>query len=95
MTAGKRNLINKLLYMISIGALIFGAGTAWAISTDDAFPMHQENPNPSLNAHPLLKIAPGEYETRNPNLTDEINESHPVPEYLNKFPKEGRFPTRP
>ncbi len=79
--------------MISVGALIFGAGTAWAISTDDAFPMHQEEPNPSLNAHPLHKIAPGEYETRNPNLTDEINESHPVPEYLNKFPKEGRFPT--
>ncbi len=92
MVSGKRNLINYLLYMISAAVLIFGAGTASAINTDDAFPMHQEEPNPSLNAHPLHKVAPGEYETRNPNLTDEINEPHPIPEYLNKFPREGRFP---
>ena len=92
MASGKRNHFNQLLYMISVAVLFFAAGEAGAINTDDAFPLHQENPNPSLNAHPLHKIAPGEYETRNPNLTDEINEPHPIPEYLKKFPKEGRFP---
>lgn len=92
MFAGKRNLINRLLYMISVSVLIFAAGNAGAMDTSDAFPLHQENPNPSVTAHPLSKVAPGEYETRNPNLTDEINEPHPIPEYLNKFPKEGRFP---
>ena len=78
--------------MISATVLIFAAGPAWAINTDDAFPMHQQNPDPSLNAHPLHKISPEEYRSNNPNLTDEINEPHPIPEYLNKFPKEGRFP---
>jgi len=78
--------------MISATGLVFAAGPAWAIDTSDAFPLHQQNPNPSLNAHPLHKIAPEEYRSQNPNLTGEINEPHPIPEYLNKFPKEGRFP---
>lgn len=78
--------------MISVAGLVFAAGPAWAISTDDAFPLSQENPNPSLDAHPLLRIMPQEYRSQNPNLTDEINEPHPIPEYLEKFPKEGRFP---
>ena len=43
-------------------------------------------------AHPLQKVAPEEYNRLNPNLTGEINEPHPIPEYLNKFPKQGRFP---
>ncbi len=78
--------------MISVAGLVFAAGPAWAIDTDDAFPLPQQNPDPSLNAHPLNKIAPNEYRSHNPNLTDAINEPHPIPEYLNKFPKEGRFP---
>jgi hypothetical protein len=78
--------------MISVAGLVFAAGPAWAINTDDAFPQHQQNPNPSVNAHPLHKIAPDEYRSNNPNLTGEINEPHPIPEYLNKFPKQGRFP---
>ena len=78
--------------MISVAGLVFAAGPAWAIDTSDAFPQHQQNPDPSLNAHPLHKIAPEEYRSNNPNLTGEINEPHPVPEYLNKFPKQGRFP---
>ena len=78
--------------MISVAGLVFAAGPAWAINTDDAFPLPYENPDPALNAHPLHKVAPGEYRSNNPNLTGEINEPHPIPEYLNKFPKEGRFP---
>ena len=78
--------------MISVVGLVFAAGPAWAINTDDAFPQYQQNPNPSLNAHPLHKIAPEEYRSNNPNLTDEINEPHPIPEYLSKFPKQGQFP---
>lgn len=78
--------------MIGAAELVFAAGTAWAINTDDAFPLPQENPNPSLNAHPLLRVAPEEYRSQNPNLTGEINEPHPIPEYLNKFPKVGQFP---
>lgn len=92
MTSGKRAYLTELLYMIGAVGLIFGAGPAWAIDTHDAFPLFQDNPNPSLNAHPLNKIAPDEYRSQNPNLTDEINEPHPIPEYLKKFPKEGRFP---
>jgi len=91
-TSGKRIFVSYLLYMISVVGLVFAAGPVWAINTDDAFPLHQQNPNPSLNAHPLHKIAPEEYRSNNPNLTGEINEPHPIPEYLNKFPKEGRFP---
>jgi hypothetical protein len=78
--------------MISVAGLVFAAGPAWAINTDDAFPLPQEDPNPSLNTHPLLRVAPGEYLSNNPNLTGEINEPHPIPEYLKKFPKQGRFP---
>ena len=78
--------------MISAMGLIFAVGPAWAINTDDAFPLPQQEPNPSLNAHPLHRIAPNEYLSNNPNLTDEINEPHPIPEYLKKFPKVGRFP---
>jgi hypothetical protein len=78
--------------MIGVAGLVFAAGSAWAINTDDAFPLHQQNPNPSLNAHPLNKIAPDEYRSNNPNLTGEINEPHPIPEYLQKFPKKGQFP---
>ena len=92
MTSGQRAFISGLLYMISAAGLVFAAGPAWAINTDDAFPLHQENPNPSLNAHPLHKITPEDYRRHNPNLTDVINEPHPIPEYLQKFPKEGRFP---
>lgn len=90
--SGNRVFISGLLYMISMAGLVFTAGPAGAINTDDAFPMHQEDPNPSLNAHPLLKISPEEYRRHNPNLTDEINEPHPFPEYLKKFPRHGRFP---
>jgi hypothetical protein len=79
--------------MIGAAGLVFAAaGSAWAIDTSDAFPQHQQNPDPSLNAHPLHKIAPDEYRSNNPNLTGEINEPHPIPEYLNKFPKQGQFP---
>lgn len=78
--------------MIGAAGLIIATGPAWAINTDDAFPLHQENPNPSLNKHPLLHIPAEEYRAHNPNLTDEINEPHPIPEYLKKFPKKGRFP---
>lgn len=92
MASGKPSFISRILYMIPTAMLIFASGSAQAIDTHDAFPLPQENPNPSLNAHPLHKIAPDEYRTHNPNLTDEINEPHPIPEYLNKFPKEGRFP---
>ena len=91
-TSGKRIFASGLLYMISATWLVFAAGPAWAINTDDAFPQYQQNPNPSLNAHPLHKIAPEEYRSNNPNLTDEINEPHPIPEYLNKFPKKDGFP---
>ncbi len=90
--SGKRNYVRYLLYMIGAAALIFAAGPAGAINTDDAFPMHQENPHPSLNKHPLLHIPAEEYRTHNPNLTDEINEPHPYPDYLKKFPQRGRFP---
>ena len=92
MTSRKRIFVSGLLYMISIVGLVFAAGPAWAINTDDAFPQYQQNPNPSLNAHPLQKIAPEEYRSNNPNLTNEINEPHPIPEYLSKFPKQGQFP---
>ncbi len=92
MTSRKRIFVSGLLYMISVVGLVFAAGPAWAINTDDAFPQYQQNPNPSLNAHPLHKIAPEEYRSNNPNLTDEINEPHPIPEYLSKFPKQGQFP---
>ena len=78
--------------MIGAAGLVFAAGPAWAINTDDAFPYPQQNPNPSTTAHPLHKIAPDEFNSNNPNLTDEINEPHPIPEYLKKFPKVGRFP---
>jgi len=79
--------------MIGAAGLVFAAGPAWAIDTSDAFPYHQQNPNPSTTAHPLHKIAPSEFQSINPNLTDEINEPHPIPEYLKRFPKVGRFPT--
>ena len=92
MTSRKRIFVSGLLYMISVVGLVFAAGPAWAINTDDAFPQYQQNPNPSLNAHPLQKIAPEEYRSNNPNLTNEINEPHPIPEYLSKFPKQGQFP---
>lgn len=78
--------------MIGVAGLVFATGPVWAINTDDAFPMPQEYPSPSLNKHPLLRIAPEEYRSNNPNLTGEINEPHPIPEYLNKFPKIGQFP---
>ena len=78
--------------MISAAGLVFAVGPSWAINTDDAFPYPQQNPNPSTTAHPLHKIAPSEVQSINPNLTDEINEPHPIPEYLNKFPKVGRYP---
>lgn len=90
--SGNRVLISGLLYMISVAVLLFAAGEAEAIDTDDAFPMHQEDPNPSLSRHPLLNIPVTEYSRHNPNLTDEINEPHPYPEYLKKFPKRGHFP---
>ena len=93
MTSGQRAIISGLLYMIGAAGLVFAAGPAWAIDTDDAFPYPQQNPNPSTTAHPLHKIAPGEYNSNNPNLTNEINEPHPIPEYLKKFPKVGHFPT--
>jgi hypothetical protein len=79
--------------MIGAAGLVFAAGPVWAIDTSDAFPYHQQNPNPSTTAHPLHKIAPSEFQSINPNLTDEINEPHPIPEYLKRFPKVGRFPT--
>jgi len=79
--------------MISVAGFVFAAGSAWAINTDDAFPLSDEYPKPSTTAHPLHKIAPNEYLSNNPNLTDGINEPHPIPEYLKKFPKVGRFPT--
>ena len=78
--------------MIGATGLVFAAGPAWAINTDDAFPYHQQDPNPSTTAHPLHKIAPNELDSQNPNLNDEINEPHPIPEYLKKFPKVGQFP---
>ncbi|MDH5764309.1 MAG: hypothetical protein OEZ51_15180 [Nitrospinota bacterium] len=92
MTYGHPIHIRGILYMIGVAVLAFATGPAWAIDTSDAFPMPQENPNPSLNAHPLHKVAPQEYRSHNPNLTGEINQPHPIPEYLKKFPKEGRFP---
>lgn len=92
MTSGQRVFINGILYMISVAGLVFAAGPAWAIDTDDAFRMPHEEPEPSVTAHPLSKVTPYELRSHNPNLTDEINESHPIPEYLKKFPKVGRFP---
>ena len=92
MISGRRDFFSASLYMISAAGLVFAAGPASAINTDDAFPYHQQDPNPSLNAHPLHKIAPNEYDSQNPNLNDEINEPHPIPEYLKKFPKVGSFP---
>ena len=93
MTSGQRAIISGLLYMIGAAGLVFASGSAWAINTDDAFPYPQQNPNPSTTAHPLHKIAPNELRSNNPNLTDDINEPHPIPEYLKKFPKVGRFPS--
>lgn len=92
MNYGQRAIISGLLYMISAMGLVFATGPAWAINTDDAFPLPQEEPNPMATSHPLQKVAPEEYNRFNPNLTDEINEPHPIPEYMNKFPKQGRFP---
>ena len=92
MISGQRAIISGLLYMISAAGLVFAAGPAWAINTDDAFPLFEQQNLDSPSAHPLHRIAPEEYRSNNPNLTDEINEPHPIPEYLNKFPKEGRFP---
>ena len=82
----------RLLYMIGVAGLFLTAAPVKAINTDDAFPLHQENPNPSLNKHPLLNIPAKELPQHHPNLTEEINEPHPYPEYLNKFPRKGRFP---
>ena len=92
MTTGQRVFISGLLYMISAAGLVFAAVPAWAINTDDAFPLPYERHKPSVTAHPLSKVNPDELRSQNPNLTDDINESHPIPEYLNKFPKQGRFP---
>lgn len=50
----------------------------------DAFDVHQGEDFPP-NYHPRNAAAPPVHRSMNPNLTKNINEPHPFPEYLNKF----------
>lgn len=71
---------------------MLAAGAAGAFPVGDAFQDSQDVPKPFMFNDPNVRASTGQYPSLNPNLTDEINEPHPFPEYLNKFRTNGGMP---
>lgn len=79
-----RRWVRFSLYSVLGLLCVFTPVTAEEIPVGDAFDPHQGQQN-SPNYHPRNPVAPPVHKSMNPNLTKNLNDPHPFPEYLKKF----------
>ena len=78
--------------------VIFGSTTALcvakasAIPLGDAYDIGQAEFQASPQFHPRNQIPPVLHPSMHPNLNDEVNESHPIPDYIKNLPIGQAFP---
>ncbi|MGP0628128.1 hypothetical protein ACTRW9_00300 [Nitrospina sp. 32_T5] len=80
------------LYLISLAACIGWVSPAQAFPVDDAFPLPQEKPRTYVHEHPRSRVPMGQYPSLNPNLSGDINDPHPFPDYMKRFIGEHKIP---
>ena len=79
-------------------SLIFGGSVtscvvkASAIPLGDAYETGQAEFQASPEFHPRNEMPSVFHPSLRPNLNDEINEAHPIPDYLKRFSKDKAFP---
>jgi len=86
-----RRLVRFTLYSVMGVLCCFSLSSAGEIPVGDAFDAHQGEDFPP-NYHPRNPAHPPVHRSMNPNLTNNINEPHPFPEYLRKFIWDGNIP---
>jgi hypothetical protein len=73
------------------GLAIYGS-TALAFPVGDAFDRKQAEPKHPSGYSPKNDMSPTLHPSLQPTLTNEINETHPFPDYIKKFTDGGIFP---
>ena len=72
--------------------LVLFVSGAGAFPVGDAFDTGQAEIQASPGFHPRNEMSPVFHPSLHPNLNDEINEAHPIPDYIKKFSKGQDFP---
>ena len=78
--------------LILFGALILFVSGAGAFPVGDAFDRGQAEFQASPEFHPRNDTPPVFHPSLHPNLTEEINEAHPIPKYIKKSSQNQNFP---
>ncbi len=78
--------------LVLFGVVIFFVPGAGAFPVGDAFDRGQAEFQASPEFHPRNEMPPVFHPSLHPNLNDEINEAHPIPEYIKKFSQHQNFP---
>ena len=81
----------RLLYIIMAASTGLYVGSVSAFPVDDAFTRPETEPK-FFPQHPRAGIPTSQYPSLNPGVTDDINEPHPFPSYLEKFTTDNRIP---
>jgi len=84
----------QLIYFSVIwgGTITLYVANASAIPLGDAYEKGQAGLQASSGFHPKMEMLPVFHPSMHPNLNDEINEVHPIPDYIKKFSKGQAFP---
>ena len=64
-----------------------------AIPIGDAYEVGQAEFQASPEFHPRNEVPPVFHQSLHPGSNDEINEEHPIPDYIKKISKSQFFPT--
>ena len=77
---------------IICGSVFLCVANASAIPLDDAYEKGQAEVRASPEFNPKNGTPPVFHPSLHPNLNNEINEAHPIPDYIKKFGKNQIFP---
>ncbi|MFQ5449304.1 MAG: hypothetical protein ACE5E9_01675 [Nitrospinaceae bacterium] len=86
-----RTQLGLLMVLTSLAMVFVGRGEA--IPVGDAYQrLYKGSVDEELGAQPMNDTAPPVDRSIRPTLTPGINEPHPIPDYIKKFPGGGPFP---
>ena len=90
----RNNYLTGILTLFPVFLVLVFSAPGYAIPKREPF-MKFDDLGPDqqdLGYQPMHEVTPPTDNSLHPNLTPFINESHPFPDYINKFKRGGKFP---
>ena len=84
--------VQTIFWSVLAGTIFLTGSQVYAIPVGDAFNTNQAEIEPAAGFHPRNETPSTRHPSLTPQLNSEINEPHPIPDYLLRFTENGRLP---